>query len=139
MPTHSGRLGDFVPCAVALLLAFVAPASARAQTPSRDTTTTAPAPVKDLPLTAAQRQAFVGTYAVTLPYGEQRTLRVFEEDGVLKGQPNDNEPRRLLYQGDNVFRPEGADFVLTFVVENGRATKFTSRREDGVMQGTRVP
>ena len=92
-------------------------------------------------LTAAQRQAFVGTYAVTLPFGEPRSLRIFEENGVLMAKPEDQpEAKRLLYQGDNVFRPEGIpDFVFTFVLEGGRATKFTVRRPDGVMQGIRIP
>jgi hypothetical protein len=95
--------------------------------------------VKDLPLTAAERQAFVGSYSVTLPFGEQTALRIFEDNGVLKGQPEDQEARRLLYQGDNVFQPEGTpDFVFTFVLEGGRATKFTVRRPDGVMHGIRV-
>jgi hypothetical protein len=142
MSTHAPVLGAVVPSVVTFLLALFVPAPAAGQAPSRDTTAAA-APVKDLPLTAAQRQAFVGTYSVTLPFGEQTSLRIFEENGALKGQPendpNSQEGRRLLYQGDNVFRPEGADFVLTFVLENGRATKFTARREDGVMEGTRIP
>ena len=141
MAAHSRVLGDLASCAVALLLALVPAARADGQAPSRDTTAAA-APMKDLPLTAAERQVFVGTYAVTLPYGEPRTLRILEENGVLKGQ-TDEEPGksiRLLYQGENMFRPEGiADFVFTFVVESGRATRFTVQREDGVMRGRRVP
>jgi hypothetical protein len=141
MPTLAPVRGDVVPCAVALLLALFVPARAAGQAPSRDTTAAA-APAKDLPLTAAERQVFVGKYAATLPHGEQTTLRVFEENGQLKGEP-ENQPGtalRLLYQGDNVFWPDGVqNFVLTFVVENGRATRLTVRREDGVMEGTRVP
>jgi hypothetical protein len=139
MTTHSGVLGHLAPYVVALLLVIVTPLNAAAQTPSRDTTT-ATAGVKDLPLTPAQRQAFVGTYRVSLPHGEERTARIFEENGVLKLHPSDAEPARLLYQGNNVFHPEGMpDFVFTFTVENGRATKFTVRREDGVMVGVRLP
>jgi hypothetical protein len=141
MTAHSGLVGDLAPYTVALLLVVVTPVDTRGQTPSRDTATTAAAPVKDLPLTAAERQAFVGVYRVALPHGEERTLRIVEENGVLKAYPSDApSPARLLYQGANVFRPEGvADFVFTFVVENGRATKFTVRREDGVMEGVRLP
>jgi hypothetical protein len=141
MSARASVLGAVVPCVATLLLVLFVPARAAGQAPSRDTTAAA-APVKDLPLTAAERQVFVGKYSTTLPHGEQTTLRVFEENGQLKGEP-ENQPGqalRLLYQGDNVFRPEGlADFVLTFVVENGRATRLTVRRPDGVMEGTRVP
>lgn len=123
----------------ALLFALVVPAAAGSQEASRDSSAVAGA-VKDLPLTASQRQAFVGSYSVTLPHGEQKTLRVFEDNGVLKGEPEGQNAVRLLYQGDNVFRPEGIPgFVFTFVVENGRATKLTGRRPDGVMEGIRRP
>lgn len=66
-------------------------------------------------------------------------LRVFEENGILKAHSlRDQEARRLLYQGDAVFRPEGIpDFVITFVLKGGRATKFTVRRPDGVVEGVR--
>jgi hypothetical protein len=131
-------LGNLAPYAFSLLLALGLPARAVGQAQSRDTTG-ASAPVKDLPLTAAERQAFVGSYSVTLPFGEQRSLHIVEDNGVLKGQPDDQEAQRLLYRGDNVFQPEGIpDMVFTFVLEGGRATKFTVRRPDGVMHGIRV-
>jgi hypothetical protein len=96
-------------------------------------------PVKDLPLTAAQRQALVGSYSVILPMGGQDVLRVFEENGILKAHSShENRTGRLLYQGDGAFRPEGSDFVITFVVESGRATSFQGRRADGVIAGTRT-
>ena len=131
-------LVTLAPHAAALLLALAVglPARAGGQGQVRDTT------VKDLPLTAAQRQAFVGRYSVTLPFGELRSVRIFEENGVLKAQDDDEDkgPGRLLYQGDNVFRPEGIPgFTITFVLESGRAAKFTGRRPDGVMEGVRVP
>ena len=95
--------------------------------------------VVDLPLTAAQRQSFVGSYAVILPMGGQDVLRIFEENGILKAHcSHENQTGRLLYQGDGVFRPEGSDFVITFVVEAGRATSFQGLREDGVIKGTRT-
>ena len=99
----------------------------------------AQATVKDLPLTAAERQSFVASYSVTLPLGGGSVVRIFEENGVLKAL-SDGETRRLLYQGDGVFRPEGmADFVLTFVIESGRATRFTGRKPDGPLEGRRIP
>lgn len=127
--------------ALALLLTLSSTAG-HAQAQTRDTTrdTTRAAVVTDLPLTAAQRQAYVGVYSVTLPQGEQTMLNVFEENGILMAHPdNQDESRKLVYQGDNVFLAGGdPEFAIVFVVENGRATKFTVRRADGVIQGVRV-
>jgi len=96
--------------------------------------------VADLPLTAAQRQSFVGTYSVTLPMGGRDVLRIFEENGLLKAHSShENRTGRLFYQGDGAFRPEGSNFVITFVFDAGRATGFTSHREDGVLKGARMP
>jgi hypothetical protein len=139
-------LVSLTPCAMALMLALGLPARAAGQEPLRDTTAARP-PVKDLPLTAAQRQAFVGTYFLTatagspLPPDASMSLRVFEENGVLMAKGGDEGAGRLLYQGDNIFRPEGAppDVVVSFVLEKGRATKLTVRKEDGVIEGVRVP
>ncbi len=96
--------------------------------------------VKDLPLTAAQRESLVGSYSVILPMGGQDVLRIFEENGILKAHSShENKTGRLLYQGDGAFRPEGSDFVITFVIEAGRATSFQGLREDGVLKGARMP
>ena len=139
MTTRSGGLGRLASYVIASLFVLAVPRTVPGQSPSRDTTATA-APAKDLPLTAAERQAFVGTYRISLPHGGERSGRIVDENGVLRMHPDDAEPRRLLYQGNNVFHPEGLrDFVFTFVVENGRATRFTVRREDGVMEGVRMP
>lgn len=123
--------------ALALLLTLSS-AAGHAQAQTRDTTR--PAVVTDLPLTAAQRQAYVGVYSVSLPQGEQTMLNVYEENGILMAHPdNQDESRKLVYQGDNVFLADGdPEFAIVFVVENGRATKFTVRRADGVIQGVRV-
>jgi hypothetical protein len=151
MPHYSDWAPDWAPHAVALLLALCLPACAPGRGQVRDgtavrDTAAAGAPVADLPLTAAQRQAFVGVYSVILG-GEEMFFRIIEENGVLRGrawrpgaEPENQESRRLLYQGGNVFRPEGMpDFTLTFVLEGARATRFTVRRPDGVMEGVRVP
>jgi hypothetical protein len=130
---RAARVGT--PIVLILLFGLFVRASAQQR---RDTTQAADT-VRDLPLTAAQRQSFVGSYSVTLPLGGGSVVRIFEENGVLKAL-SDGETRRLLYQGDAVFRPEGLpDFVLTFVIEGGRATRFTGRRQDGVMEGVRIP
>jgi hypothetical protein len=137
-------LAHVAPCAVTLLLVGFPAHTTTVQAQSRDTTTEVSPPVKDLPLTAAQRHAFVGRYAGTLPFGEERSVRIVEENGVLKAHPDDAEANspgaRLLYQGDNVFRPEGVPgFAMVFVLEHGRATRIIICRRDGVMQAVRVP
>ena len=128
------------PCrAFLLLLAIGCPAIASAQQQTTEKAA-ASAAVEDRPLTAAERQAFIGTYAVTLPHGQKTSFRVFEEDGVLKGEPEGMGAARLLHQGSNVFFVEGVpNFSFAFVVENGRATRFTLRKEDGMGEGVRVP
>jgi hypothetical protein len=99
----------FSAASIVLMLVFGLSAPAAAAQAKPGDTTRAAATVKDLPLTAAQRQSFVGSYAVTLPLGEsgeRDLLRIFEENGVLKAHSlRDQKALRLLYQGDSVFRP----------------------------------
>jgi hypothetical protein len=105
--------------------AAVAPAPTAATTPA---------------LTAVQRQPYLGSYSITTPEGERITFRIYEENGVLKGQPGAEEPVRLVYLGDNLFRTEGQyNYTVTFILENGRATRFTARSGDTVLQGVRIP
>lgn len=139
--------------AAALAFAGVLPgrASAQARTPSA----TAPAPatrpaaptatsasaaapaVRDLPLTAAERQAYVGTYRGTLPQGETGLVQVYLQGDTLRLLPwNQDVAPRLLHQGGHVFHPEG---MPDFVVAQGRATGFSVPKEDGVLRATRVP
>ena len=120
--------------ALAAALVFAAPATAQ-QAPA------APgAPeMKDLPLTVEQRQSYVANYRVTTPEGPM-IFRIFEDAGVLKGVPGDDEPKRLLYQGENVFRPEGLPgFSITFTMEGAKATKFVVKSPEWTMEGVRVP
>jgi len=91
---------------IVLVLVFGLSAPAAAAQAKPGDTRRAAATVKDLPLTAAQRQSFVGSYSVTLPLGGGSVVRIFEENGVLKAL-SEGETRRLLYQGDGVFRPDG--------------------------------
>jgi hypothetical protein len=50
------------------------------------------------------------------------------------------EARRLLSQGDHVFHAENTpDFVLTFVVDGGRATGSNVRKADpGLIVAVRI-
>jgi hypothetical protein len=93
---------------------------------------------KDLSLSPADRQHFIGSYSVSAggAAGPQIRLRLFAEDEKLFGQIGGNAPTRMLYQGDNVFRPEAASaFVLTFVVEGDRATRLSIVSPEGTMEG----
>ena len=135
-----GPLGVLARCTVGFLLAFSLHACAAAHGQVQDTPR-ADAALKDRPLTAAQRQSYVGSYTANMPQGGQVSVRVFEENGVLKMWVADpNEARRLLHQGDNVFVLENTpDFVLTFVMQGGRATGFNVRKEDGTIVALRNP
>jgi len=95
--------------------------------------------LRDLSLTAEERQRFSGVYAVTA--GEARApsdFRVYENEGSLMGQMRTNDPTRLLYQGENVFVPAASpEFKIAFTVEGGRATKVTIVYPDVTMSGAR--
>ena len=91
-------------------------------------------------LTAAQRQPYIGSYTITTPEGERIPFRLYESEGALLGQPGADAPVRMVYLGDNLFRTEGQyNYTVTFIIENGRATRFTARSGDTVLQGTRLP
>ena len=120
--------------ALAVALAFAAPVAAQETAPAP----AAPA-MKDLPLTPEQRQGFVATYTLTTPEGAM-PFRIFEQAGALHGQPGDDEPKRLLYQGDNVFQPEGMpEFTVTFTMEGTKATKFVVKSPEFTLEGVRNP
>jgi hypothetical protein len=135
---HRGFV-DPVRCALIAVLAFALPSAAFAQS-SDSTPATAADSVKNLPLSAAERLSYVGKYSVSMPNGQSGPARVFEERGVLKMQPDDSPSVPLLYQGEHRFRPEGIpDFLIVFVLEDGKPTKFTVQKDDGLMVGVRVP
>ena len=91
-------------------------------------------------LTSAQRQPYLGSYVITTPDNERINFRIYESEGALLGQPGAEAPVRLVYLGDNLFRTEGQyDYTVTFIIENGRAARFTARSGDTVLQGTRLP
>ena len=128
-----------IPCALVCLLISGLPARASAQRQDPDTAAANAAP-KDLPLTPAQRQRYIGTYATELPGGEKVTLRILEEDGSLRlwaSEPDDT--RRLFYQGDDRFLMEKAPgFVLAFVLLHDVAMKFIVRKPEGELVAIRV-
>jgi hypothetical protein len=95
--------------------------------------------VRDLPLSAAQRQRFVGRYAVVEAEGRPPApLRVWEEGTTLVAQLRANDPTRLLYQGAGEFRPAAAPAVrIAFTVEGGRAARLAVVTPEGTMRGVR--
>ncbi len=99
-----------------------------------------PGPAGPPVLTSAQRRPYIGSYTITTPEGERIPFRLYESEGMLLGQPGADAPVRMVYLGDNLFRTEGQyDYTVTFILENGRATRFTARSGDTVLQGARVP
>ena len=98
------------------------------------------APAGPPALTAAQRQPFVGSYSITTPEGERIPFRIYESEGALLGQPGTETPVRMVYLGNNSFRTEGQyNYTVTFVLEGGRAARFTARSGDTVLEGVRLP
>jgi hypothetical protein len=107
MTARPAALGILARCAFVCLLASTRPPGALAQgqgqQPTRDS-----AAVKDLPLTSAQRQSYIGRYATELPGGEKVTLR--------------NAP----------------GFVLTFVLLRDYAIRFTLHKPEGDLEAVRI-
>ena len=87
MSAPSRRLRAVATLAVALLIGASRPHDVAAQIPKADSTIAGVAP-RDLKLSAAERQAYVGLYDVTMPSGEKETMRVTDENGVVSDSPN---------------------------------------------------
>lgn len=77
-------------------------------------------------LTAQERARYVGTYEVETSDGLM-AIHVYEEGDRLMARPeHEEEPSALIPLGEHRFRPVLADqAVITFAVENDRATSFT--------------
>ena len=115
-------------CAVALLV-HVAPLAAQEAPP-----TAAPAPRRDSliaqPLSAADREKFIGDYDISLPNGWIMATLVYVEDDQLMVQPEGEQKMPLRYLGKDTF---GLDFDptlrLAFDVKDGKVVggKLTQR------------
>ena len=89
---------------------------------------------RDLPLDAEQRAAYVGTYDLG-----SRLFRVFDQDGSLIAEPTGQRPVRLMYQGDDAFRPDlPADILIEFHVENSRAGSLTLHQGGQAVEAPRL-
>lgn len=90
--------------------------------------------VEDLPLEEGAPQRYVGTYDVQV-----LELEIFEEDGELMAQGEDQQAFRLLYQGDHEFRASFDPSVrLVFAVEDDRAESVTLHQAGAQFEGPRL-
>lgn len=115
-------------CAVALLV-HAAPLAGQEAPP-----TTASAPRRDSivtqPLSAADRERFVGDYDISLPNGWIMATLIFVEDNQLMIQPEGQPTMPLRHLGNETF---GLDFDptlrLAFEVKDGKVVggKLTQR------------
>jgi hypothetical protein len=134
------NLAYLIPFLGGLSLALILPVAAAAQTASSTPAAQEVAAANDLPISPAERQRLVGTYLLSMPGSAGRSMpfRVFEEEGKLYGQPQGGQAMRLLYQGDNKFRPEKElDSSMTFTIQNEKAISFTVESPQGRLEGVR--
>jgi hypothetical protein len=107
------------PLVAAALLSTAASVASAQQAPTQSTTPT------DVTLGQEERARYVGVYETETPEGVMK-IHIFEDGERLMGRPeNETEPSPLTPLGDHRFRPELAtELVLTFTVENNRASHF---------------
>ena len=93
-----------------------------------------------VPLAAADRAKYEGTYTIALPDGNLLPFRLFAEGDELMGQGEGHGKTPLRYLGDDTF---GADFDPTvrmkFRVEGGRVTGASLFQRGATMAMTRKP
>jgi len=90
--------------------------------------------VRDVPLTAAERARYVGSYALG-----SMTLRVFEQGDVLMAQATGQGADRLRSQGQHIFVPTFDDAVrVEFEVAGDRATGLILHQGGRVQRAARV-
>lgn len=94
-------------------------------------------PPKVLPLAPANRQRYVGVYALALPNGP-RDLTVAEEGDNLTAQLAGQSAIPLLYLGNDTFGV-GFDRALRFIftMDGARATRITLLQGGGRFEGPR--
>lgn len=93
-----------------------------------------------VPLPAADRARYVGTYLLQLPPGPQDFIVAATADGTLTGKLGAQPALPLKHYGNHTF---GADFDPTvriiFTVVDDRATEMILRQRGGEMRGARQP
>ena len=93
-----------------------------------------------VPLTAADRAKYEGTYEIVTPDGNTMVVKLFSEGDTMMGQPEGQGKTPLRYIGDDTF---GADFDaslrLRFKVDGGRAVGGTLEQRGASMPVKRRP
>ena len=116
-------------CAAALLLSS-APLAAQQRTATRDSAAPRRDSVVTQPLSAADREKFVGDYDILLPNGWIMATLVFVEDDQLMVQPEGDQKLPLRYLGNETFGLEvDPTLRLVFEVKDGKVLggKLTQR------------
>jgi D-alanyl-D-alanine carboxypeptidase len=96
-----------------------------------------PEPVmQDLPVAAAERARYLGTYdlAPALPL----QLRIFEQEQRLFAQATGQGPIPLQYQGDHTFSALDGAIRMVFTVEADRADGFTLHQGGTAIEAKRI-
>ena len=91
-------------------------------------------------LSAADRDAIVGSYTLQLPGGQSLPIKFFLDGTRLMAQAQGQEANEIRYLGNYAF---GVAFDpalrFTFTIEAGKATKVTLLQGGATIEGPRVP
>jgi hypothetical protein len=91
-------------------------------------------------LSAADRDAIIGTYNLQLPGGQALPLKVFLDGTRLMAQGQGQEPTEMRYLGNYEFGVAFDPAVrFTFTIEAGKATKVTLLQGGAKIDGPRAP
>jgi CubicO group peptidase (beta-lactamase class C family) len=93
---------------------------------------------KEIGLSAEDRARYVGTYALTRPDGTKNIIRIIDEGGQLKYQPDGQRALLMNNQGPNVFIAVGAGRVA-FDLVNGKAVGFQFGGGARTLEAVRQP
>lgn len=99
-----------------------------------------PARTEVASLSAADRDAIVGSYALQLPGGQTLPIRFFLDGERLMAQAQGQDANEVKYLGNYQF---GVAFDpalrFTFTMDAGKATKVTLLQNGATVEGPRVP
>ncbi|MDB4888952.1 MAG: hypothetical protein JWL61_807 [Gemmatimonadetes bacterium] len=100
----------------------------------------AAAPASTTSLSAADRDAIVGTYTLQLPTGQSLPIKFFLDGARLMAQAQGQDANEIRYLGNYEF---GVAFDpalrFTFTMDAGKATKLTLLQGGARIEGPRVP
>jgi CubicO group peptidase (beta-lactamase class C family) len=91
-------------------------------------------------LSAADRDAIVGSYSLQLPGGQALPIKFFVDGTRLMAQAQGQDPNEIRYLGNYTF---GVAFDpalrFTFTIDAGKSTKVTLLQGGATIEGPRVP